>query len=365
MLDRRFALMLADTDGIGPVRYQKIIEKFENLDEFKSRGTTDIFKECGLTGGLAEKILGFDNWAKFDKILERASQLNVEILCLGQDGYPENLTNIYAPPIVIYVKGETSYLNKPSVAIVGSRTPTSYGRSMANRIASELAAKGLVIISGLASGIDSEAHQAALDVGGVTGAIFGSGIDVIYPPEHRQLAEKICQNGYYLSEFPFGTAPERHNFPRRNRVISGLSLAVVVVEAANKSGALVTANIAADQGKDVFAVPGPADSPKSDGTINLIKQGAYVATSAEDILQNFGWESPGASSPADQKTETVKVKLEPNEQKVCDMIASGPLHFDELVRNLNLPSSELSAILLKLELAGLVARRPGNYLTRT
>ncbi len=287
------------------------------------------------------------------------------MMCLGQDNYPELLSHIYSPPTVLYVKGNTDLLHRPSVAIVGSRTPTAYGRSMAAKIASGLAAAGLVIVSGLATGIDSEAHKATLDIGGYTGAIFGNGIDVIYPADNRELAEKVSQSGYCLSEFPLGATPERHNFPRRNRIISGLSLAVVVVEAAARSGALVTADIAAEQGKDVFAVPGPADSPKSDGTINLIRQGAYVAANAEDILQNLGWDVSAKTNEPDKSTMPINIELELDEQKVCDMITSGPLHFDELVRNLNLPSPKLSTILLKLELAGLVVKRPGNYLARS
>ena len=356
--------MLAGIGGIGPSKYSKIIEHYRSCDELSGNGKPETLKECGLTDKLIDKINGFNNWAKIDEAIERAEKSDIKIICQGNPDYPELLTNIYSPPIVLYVKGDTELLHRPSVAIVGSRTPTTYGRSMAEKLSAELASSGLIIVSGLAMGIDTHAHKAALDIGGYTGAIFGNGIDIVYPNDNRKLAERVSQNGFCLSEFPFGTPPEKFNFPRRNRIISGLSLAVVVVEAAARSGALVTANIAAEQGKDVFAVPGPADSPKSDGTIKLIKDGAYVATCAEDILQNLGWDVSGKSSLADKKTVEIKVELEPEEQRVCDMITTGPLHFDELVRNLNLPTSKLSGILLKLELAGLITRRPGNYLAR-
>jgi DNA processing protein len=219
----------------------------------------------------------------------------------------------------------------------------------------------LIIVSGLAWGIDSEAHQAAIDAGGATVAVFGSGIDIVYPKEHRKLANDIQNNGCLLSEFPFGTLPERHNFPRRNRLISGLSQAVVIIEAAEKSGALVTANLALEQGRDVFAVPGQADNPKSSGAINLIKQGAAVATSHEDILESLGW---SIDKEIKEETQPVNINLEPDEQKVCDLVGKGPAHVDELIRNLGLSTSKISTILLKLELAGIVVRRPGNFVAR-
>ena len=362
--DKRFALMLADADGIGAVKYKNLLEKFSDYDGLLENGQPEILHECGLSDKQINYVRYFNNWPKIDSILEQARQLDVNIICMGESNYPEQLLNIYSPPMVLYVKGDPYLLNRPSVAIVGSRMPTSYGRSMASKLAADLAAHGLVVVSGLAMGIDAEAHQAALDIGGFTGAVFGNGIDIIYPSDHRDLASRISQSGYLVSEFSFGTTPERYNFPRRNRIISGLALAVVVVEAAARSGALVTANIAAEQGKDVYAVPGPADSPKSDGTINLIKQGAYVATCADDILQNLGWDTNKKAAENTGKEITPKINLEPEEQKICDIIAAGPLHFDDVVRNLGLPSAKLSAIILKLELAGLIVRRPGNYLAR-
>lgn len=364
-VNTRFALMLAGTDGIGPAKYKNLIGHFHDFDSLKANVNDDIFKECGLSAGAANKIRDFANWDKIDKILEQAEKHQAQIICLGQDSYPEFLANIYSPPPIIYVKGKRELLNKPAVAVVGSRTPTAYGRMMANKIASELAGHGLLIVSGLAWGIDAEAHKAALATGGMTGAVFGCGLDIIYPSDHKELADNILAGGFWISEFAFGTVPERHNFPRRNRIISGLSLAVVVVEAAAKSGALVTANLAVEQGKDVFAVPGPADSPKSNGTINLIKQGAFVATSAADILENLGWQTDKKSALAEAASEALRINLEPDEQKVCDLISRGPVHIDEITRNLGFSTSQLSAILLKLELSGLIVRRPGNFLART
>lgn len=363
-IDTRFALILSLVDGIGPVKYQKIIRHFQDYNSFISNSDSEIFKECGLNDKQVSLVRDADSWKKVDQILETAERMNITILCYGQDDYPESLTNIYSPPIALYLKGNMHNISNLAVAIVGSRKPTAYGRSMTRKIAAGLAARGLAIISGLAWGIDAEAHKAAIEVGGITGAVFGSGLNIIYPGDHRNLAEQILKDGYWISEFPFGTKPEKYNFPRRNRIISGLSQVVLVVEAAEKSGALVTANLALEQGKDVFAVPRQADSLASGGTINLIKQGASVATSADDILESLGWEVSQKLKQAEQRTPAADIKLEPDEKKICDFIGNGPAHFDELVRNLNFSSSKVSAILLKLELTGLIARRPGNYIAR-
>jgi len=364
-VDIRFALMLSIIDGIGPVKYKKLIQHYQSYESIVSGAKSEVFKDCGLSEKQASAILAFNRWNEVDQIINQAEKLGITLLCYGQDNYPQQLVNIFAPPIALYLKGDVRNLSKPAIAVVGSRTPTSYGRSMTRKIVNGLTSRGLTIISGLAWGIDSEAHRTALETGGITGAVFGSGLDIIYPGEHRDLAAKIVENGFWLSEFPFGTKPERHNFPRRNRIISGLSQAVVVVEAAAKSGALVTANLALEQGKDVFAVPGQVDNPKSHGAIDLIKQGAAVATSADDILESLGWEISHPVKENYVEMKPANFNLEPDEQKVCDIAGKGPVHFDELVRGMGCSSSRISAILLKLELAGLVVRRPGNYVART
>lgn len=363
-VDTRFALMLSMVDGIGPVKYQEIIKHFLDFDRFASNTEPEIFEACGVNEKQVSTILSFNRWDEIDKILEKSARLDVKVICLGQKKYPPQLLNIYSPPPILYLKGAPELLSKPSVAIVGSRTPTEYGRAMTRKIAGGLASRGLVIISGLAWGIDAEAHRAAIDNGGITAAVFGCGIDIIYPHDHRSLAEKILKRGFWLSEFPYGTKPEKHNFPRRNRIISGLAKAVVVVEAAQKSGALVTAGLAVDQGKEVFAVPGQVDNPKSHGALNLLKEGAAVATSPEDILGSLGWEISPAGEKSEESRRPLAVELDSDEQKVCDLVGMGPAHFDELVRELGYQPSKISAIVLKLELAGLVVRRPGNYVAR-
>ena len=357
-LDQKFCLMLSLQEGIGPVKYKAIIDRYTNHRKFAENADHEYLNESGIGDKQISAIINFEHWDKIDSLMDKAKAFGIAIICLGEESYPETLTQIYSPPTMLFLKGELGQLGKPAVAVVGSRTPTSYGREMARKIAGGLAERGLMIISGLAWGIDSEAHQAALDAGGKTAAIFGCGIDIIYPSQHRDLAGKIETGGFLLSEFPFGTRPDKFNFPRRNRIISGLAQAVVIVEAAEKSGALVTADLAAEQGKDVFAVPGQADNPKSRGALSLLKQGASLATGPEDILEALGWET---TSKSEKKN---LIKLEPDEQKLCDVVGIGPAHVDELTRKLGFPPARLSAIILKLELAGLVVRRPGNYVAR-
>jgi DNA processing protein len=357
-IDQSFAIALSLIDGIGPVRYQKIIEHCGNFDEFLAFTDSEIWALAGIADKQLAAIRNFERWNKVAEIQKLALEQEVKIICLGDPNYPEQLSQIYSPPIILYIRGNSELLQRPAVAVVGSRTPTPYGREMAKKIAGGLASRGMLVISGLAWGIDAEAHQAAIENSGLTGAIFGCGIDVIYPSQHKDLAARILSSGYLLSEFGFGTLPDKFNFPRRNRIISGLSRAVVVVEAAEKSGALVTADLAAEQGKDVFAVPGQADNPKSQGTINLLKQGAALATKPEDILEALGWET------ISEEPKRFDIKLDPDEQKICDVVGLNPTHFDELVRRLGFAPSKLAALLLKLELAGAVTRRPGNFVAR-
>lgn len=358
-VDKKFALMLCSIAGVGDIKAGRILRYFKNHDQFCSAIDDSMMAECGITEKIKNAIIGFKEWQKIETEIARVESLEGKIVCLGDSSYPEILTHISSPPPIIFVKGEPAVLGRPAVAIVGTRTPTPYGRQMTERISAGLAARGMVIVSGLAWGIDTEAHKAALGAGGVTVAVFGSGLDIIYPPENKELARRIADRGCIVSEFPLGTPPEKFNFPRRNRIISGLSRAVVVVEAAAKSGALVTADLALDQGREVFAVPGPADSTFSAGTINLLKKGAAAVTCAEDILDALGWQTDKQA-----EAKVAAINLDAEEQKLCDIVGMGPTHFDELVRRLGASPSRISAVLLKLELAGLICRRPGNYVAR-
>ncbi|HZK23871.1 MAG TPA: DNA-processing protein DprA [Oscillospiraceae bacterium] len=287
---------------------------------------------------------------------QRCQRLGISILTLADEGYPQILREIYDPPVVLYYRGDISCLSQFSVAIVGSRKATAYGRAAAEKFAGELASAGVVIISGLARGIDSHAHLGALQANGLTAAVLGSGLDICYPPENRALREKIVQSGVVISEFPPGAQPKPAHFPMRNRIISGLSQATIVVEAAEKSGALITADCALEQGREVFAVPGSIHSPTSRGCHRLIKEGAAVAESAADVLQYLG---------QNVLLETVAaLELTAVQALVISALEYEPTHFDQLIKATNLTAAELSSVLVELELAGFLQKLSGNFYLR-
>lgn len=271
---------------IGSVRLKKLLEVFSKPENIFKATYEKLTSITGIGSKIASGILTFrktDLDKEFDLIKKHKLKL---VICEDKD-YPENLRHIYAPPLVLYIKGEIKETDRFSIAIVGSRRASFYGLSSAEHFAGELSGEGLTIISGMARGIDTYAHRGALRQGGRTIAVIGSGFNHIYPAENKGLAEEIAQNGAVVSEFPIDTRPLSNNFPRRNRVISGLSLGVLVVEAARNSGALITADFALEQGRDVFALPGKIDSGTSFGTNELIKQGAKLASSVEDIMEEL------------------------------------------------------------------------------
>jgi len=275
--------------------------------------------------------------------------------------YPESLSTLYDPPAVLYGKGRLADLDMRAIAVVGARRPTPYGRQVARLLAKELALAGFWVISGMARGIDTEAHLGALEGQGCTVAVLGSGLDVIYPRENKGLFQRIAQNGAVVSEFPPGTPPEPKNFPIRNRIISGLAKGVLVVEAKAKSGALITVDWALEQGRDVFAVPGPITSELSQGTNYLIKQGAKPVTSVTDILEEYQvvLQAPQKVSP-----QASEHPASPEQRKVLNLLGSEPVHLDQLVRLSGLTAGELSGILLELQIQGIIEVLPGNYVIR-
>ncbi|HOV42539.1 MAG TPA: DNA-processing protein DprA [Syntrophothermus lipocalidus] len=275
--------------------------------------------------------------------------------------YPEALRSLYDPPAVLYGWGKVETLDQQAIAVVGARKPSPYGRQIARSMATDLARAGFWIVSGMARGIDTEAHLGALEAGGRTVAVLGSGIDVVYPRENKGLYSRIAETGVVVSEFPPGTPPEPKNFPIRNRIISGLSKGVLVVEARVKSGALITADWALDQGRDVFAVPGPITSRLSQGTNNLIKQGAKLVTTVEDILEEY--------QLVLKDTETGALPLGDLDRSsefdmVLDLLGTEPVHLDQLVRLSGLTPGQLSGMLFELQIRGIIEVLPGNYFIR-
>ncbi len=275
-------ILLNTIEEFGYRKLEALLNVFKSASDILKAKKSELLAVGGVDKGLAGKIAGLDK-EKLSGELRLMERLRVRAVSIFDDDYPENLKNIYSPPIVIYVKGKIRPEDADAVAIVGSRRPSYYGISACEKLADQLVSRGITVISGLARGIDTMAHKGALK-SGRTIAVLGSGLNYIYPPENRKLAEEICEKGAVISEFPMNTPPNRRNFPKRNRVISGLSLGVLVVEASEKSGSLITANFALEENRELFAVPGEVSSRTSTGSNNLIKQGAKLAENADDII---------------------------------------------------------------------------------
>lgn len=350
--------------GIGPVRVQALIEHFGDV-QAAWKAPKSALRQSGLSGKLVDRLLEaraeLDLEAEYQRVVERG----FFALSPNSPQYPARLREVDAAPIVLYGWGELRPEDEIAAAIVGTRRATAYGRAAAGELAAGLAAAGVTIVSGLARGIDAAAHKAALDVGGRTIAVLGSGLDVVYPPEHRKLAAAIAESGCVLSDYPLGTQPEAGNFPPRNRIISGLSLATIVVEAGDRSGALITANFAADQGRDVFAVPGRIVDKNSRGANRLIATGAFPALSVDDVLEVLNLDAAARQAPLQ-----MALPEDPTERKVLQLLSSEPVHIDELSARSEIPIAELNACLSMLELRGqarqvgglhyVLAREPGS-----
>jgi DNA processing protein len=334
--------------GIGAVRFQQIQSYFGELS-IAWNAPAEAFNEVGLPNRALKNFLELRNQIDLDQLYESILEKNVTVLTLLDDEYPRLLKEIDQAPPVIYVKGTLTPADEFAVAIVGTRRVSNYGQQITRDASIYLAGHGLTIVSGLARGVDGIAHRYALQAGGRTLAVLGSGVDVIYPPEHRKLAEAISENGAIISDYPLGTQPEGINFPPRNRIISGLSLATVVVEAGERSGALITADFAVEQGRDVFAVPGNVLSPASRGTNRLIQNGAYAMVSPQDVLDVLD-----LSEVESIKTARQVLPADAMETKILKVMDFEPKHVDEICNALGLPVEKVSAALTMMELKGLV-----------
>ena len=345
----------------------RLMDLYGGAAELLKRSPAEIAAEGGVTLETAEKLAVQTGEADPEKELKAAERAGAAVLTVLDEGYPELLKKIYDPPLVIYVRGELRPV--PAAAIVGTRKATPYGLRTAARLARELASSGAAVVSGLARGVDTAAHQAAVEAGGVTWAALGAGLNVIYPAENKRLAEKIVERGGALiSEFPMDKGPLPANFPRRNRIISGLSLATVVVEGGFESGALITAKFALDQGREVLAVPGPLDSAMSRGPNHFIKNGAYLVENAGDIVACFPPEylfglKPFAAGPVSGPSEAVLGALSPDALEAYKAIGAeeGGLNADELTARLAWQVQRSSAALFELETSSLLVSRGGRY----
>jgi len=292
---------------------------------------------------------------------DRLRELNINTVSADSPDYPGLLKELHYPPPLLYYRGSLHLIDRPAVAIVGSRRCTFYGREVAQRLASELIANGVSIISGMALGIDTAAHRGALDNNGYTAAVLGCGVDQCYPPQNADLMDSIVARGVVLSEFPAGTAPVSVNFPRRNRIISGLSLGTVVVEATAKSGALITASYALEQNREVFAVPGNVGSPYSTGSHRLIKEGARLVESAADILEELNLY---ALQEEQITIDSFTTGFSDEEKKLLNEIPYQPMHIDNIIQLSGFTAAEVSTMLLSLELKKVICQTPGKYFSR-
>jgi len=359
MTEKDFWIAMNLVPGLGKTLFYRLLNFFGSAEGvFKVRE-----KELRQVEGIGERLAAEISQFHYSERVEREKKFmesnEARALIASEDAYPENLKNIYDPPPVLYMQGEAFERGSVAIAVVGTRLPTHYGRLVAEKISMELAKRGVTVVSGMARGVDTCAHKGALDGGGRTIAVLGSGLSVVYPPENVRLRNKMIHQGAIVSEFSMTRKPDRGNFPARNRVISGLSTGVVVVEAGEKSGALITVQFALDQGRDVFAVPGNINSPKSRGTNLLIKKGAKLVEKSEDILEELPLY---VKSLLQEKPVQVPkdVPLSEEEKKVLSAIAPECTHIDSIIENTNLSASRVSALLLTLELKGVVKQLPGK-----
>ncbi|UCC62704.1 MAG: DNA-processing protein DprA [Anaerolineae bacterium] len=339
--------------GIGPAKFQALLDHFGDL-RLAWEATPEALRAAGLDKRALQNLVVTRQKLDLDAQMARLEKAGVQVMTWESPEYPERLRNIYGPPPVLYLRGAFTAADEWAVAVVGTRRATVYGKEAAKQIGSGLARAGVTVVSGLARGIDAVAHQAALDAGGRTVAVLGSGVDVVYPAENRRLMERIIKGGAVLSEYVLGTPPEASNFPPRNRIISGLSLGAVIVEAGARSGALITADYAAEQGRDVFAVPGNMFNRGSLGCNRLIQQGAKLILGVEDILEELN-----LTMVSQQQELQAIVPENETESLVLNLLSTEPLHVDELVRQTDLSVPEVSSTLALMELKGMVRQVGG------
>lgn len=374
MTDLECLMILNSIPEVGFIRFNNLIARFGSVKNIFTATQAELEEVEDIGPKIAGSILICKPGKELERELKLIKEHNVKVISYLDKEYPENLKQIYDPPIILYVKGNILPEDKFAFAIVGSRRASRYGLSTAERLGYELASRGFTIVSGLARGIDVAGHRGALKAKGRTLAVLGSGIADIYPPEHMELADEIARNGAVVSEFPMEMAPLKENFPRRNRLISGLSLGVVVVEAARNSGALITADFALEQGRELYAVPGQARAATAYGTNMLIRQGAKLVESADDIVEELKDNikgqldfkvGPKNEDETDVFERASTLNLNEAEEKVLKAVKSEPTSIDDIVDASDLSASEILPCLTRLELKGLIEQLPGkSYLKK-
>lgn len=363
-------LALALTPGLASRLSARLLKRFES-PEVVFRASLGDLESCHLPAPVAQAIVRKEAFKRAEKELAGVQKIaGCALLNWTEPEYPQTLLQIYDPPVLLYVRGDTQVLNLPSLSIVGTRKPTLYGTQMAQRLGRDLAARGLVIVSGMARGIDAIGHQGAMDAHGRAIGVLGTGIDVCYPKENKKLYEKVLERGAIISEFPLRTHPAPENFPVRNRIVAGMPLGVVVVEGAQYSGSLITARLAMEFGREVFGVPGNVTQPVSFAPNQLIKQGAKLVTNGEDVIEELPTPIRAAlvqaeKPEAEQRNLLLAASLNSSEKKIYDLLnVEESSHIDDIVERSSLNSSEVLATLFDLEMKGIVRQLPGKQFSK-
>lgn len=356
MSDIRYWIGLSLVPEVGPIMSKKLLSLMGSPEDIFNAGIKDLTSVKGISKKKAENIKNFQQWDEVEKQLKVVDGKGMKAVGFNDSQYPAVLKEMADSPIVLYIRGNYYPDDKYGIAVVGSRKHSVYGETVTQKISGELSSAGLTIISGMARGIDTLSHKSALASGGRTIAVLGCGLDICYPAENKGLMEKIISSGCIISEFPPSTLPNKENFPRRNRLISGLSLGVLVVEAASDSGSLITASYALEQNKEVFAVPGNITSKTSEGTNNLIQQGAKIVLDTNDIIEELAPMLKGFIKIEKRKT----ANLSEEESRICSMLTREPMHIDILSRESKLPVNKILDLMLLLEIKGIVSQSSGK-----
>ena len=364
MNSREALVALNMVSHVGPVRLRQLLQRFGDPVSVLTAKKSALLSINGISEVTADAIACWESNVDLSGELKRIADFNCQIVTQEDENYPELLREIYDPPIVLYVKGTLFPRDKNSVALVGSRMTTSYGLNVARKFAYQLAYMGITVVSGGARGIDTAAHQGALSAKGRTIAVLGTGINQVFPAENGPLFEKIIAHGALITQFPFNRPADKQTFPIRNRIVAGMTLGTVVVEANLTSGALITSNFAVEYGRQVFAVPGPIDSPRSKGCHDLIKKGAKLCEGAEDIVTEFEYLFPTSNKPQAGGAQLPGLTLTENEKLIYEALGSEELFIDEMIVRTGLPASTVSVALLTLEMKKLVRQMPGKVFTR-
>ncbi len=368
MDDLHLCLTLHFTKGIGPISGRKLLSQFSDIQDISAAGISD-FMAAGLNRKQAESLASGSPEQKIDEALTWSQKKHHHLINYGSRFYPQRLASINNAPLVLYVIGDKDVLHTPQLAMVGSRKPTPLAAKTAREFATFIAAKGITITSGLALGIDSEAHRGCLDAGGLTVAVAATGLDRIYPAKHKSLALEIVESGAMVSEFPLGTSTKPQYFPLRNRIISGLSIGTFVVEAAVRSGSLTTARHATEQNREVMAMPGSIHNPLARGCHQLIRQGAKLVETADDILEELAGQIGSLHFPEQQSAEpqdpTEKTSgLDPQYRRLLECLDYSPLSIDQIIDDSGLQAQDVASMLLILEMEGLIQACGANRYVR-